>query len=55
MSAAEIARGKAIAESGKHTPPPQQWALDELRYWFGPLDNVVDLDAHRRREAATDG
>jgi hypothetical protein len=46
-----VARGKALADSGKHAPPPQQWTADELRCWFGqtqPCD-VVNLEDYRRR------
>jgi hypothetical protein len=48
-----VARGKALADSGKHAPPPQQWTADELRCWFGQPRRsdvvVVSLDDYRRR------
>jgi hypothetical protein len=46
-----VARGKALADSGKHAPPPQQWTADELRCWFGQTrrGDVVNLEDYRRR------
>jgi hypothetical protein len=45
-----VASGKALADSGKHAPPPQQWTADELRCWFDPAQpcDVVSLNDYRR-------
>ena len=51
-----VARGKALAESGKYAPQPRQWTADELRAWFGqtqPCD-VVNLNDYRRRRPVGD-
>jgi hypothetical protein len=49
-----VKRGKALVESGKHAPPPQQWTVDELQQWFGPSrpSDVVSLADYRRRRGA---
>jgi hypothetical protein len=46
-----VARGKTLADSGKHAPPPRQWTAAELRDWFEPTQpcDVVNLDDYRRR------